>query len=136
MYGLLFGFLALFGMATVSPALAQVPDVEGGFNTNVQNTEYNPNTIGADGFKEDSLIKIIKNAINWILGLLGLIALGLCLYAGFLMTTAGGDTKKFDEGKLILKNAGIGLAIIALSWMIVSLIFRIIEKVAGGGTGA
>jgi hypothetical protein len=49
------------------------------------------------------------------------------------MTTAAGDTKKFDEGKTILTNAGIGLAIIALSWMIVSIVFWIINKAAGVG---
>jgi hypothetical protein len=93
---------------------------------------YNPSVIGSETAQNDNLIKVIKNAINWVLGILGLIALGLCLWAGFQMTTAGGDTKKFDDGKTILKNAGIGLAIIALSWMIVSVIFWLINKVAGG----
>jgi hypothetical protein len=62
------------------------------------------------------------------LGLLGLIALALCLWAGFQMTTAADDSKKFDSGKTILKNAGIGLAIIALSRLIVSLIFWILSN--------
>ena len=131
MYGLLFGFLALFGVATLAPITPALAQDEWG-RTN-QNLEYNPDTIGSKQEQNDELINIVKRAINRVLGLLGLIALGLCLYAGFLMTTAGGDTKKFDEGKAILKNAGIGLAIIALAWMLVSLIFRVINKVAGTG---
>jgi hypothetical protein len=84
--------------------------------------------LGTEKEQEDKLLHIIKNAINWVLGILGLIALVLCLYAGFQMTTAMEDTKKFDTGKTIMKHAGIGLAIIALSWMIVSIIFWFIDK--------
>jgi hypothetical protein len=46
------------------------------------------------------------------------------------MTTAAGDTKKFDSGKTIINHAGVGLAIIALAWLIVSLIFWIVNKVS------
>jgi len=42
------------------------------------------------------------------------------------MVTAAGDDKKFGDGMKILKNAGIGLAFIALSWMMVSMIFWVI----------
>lgn len=83
---------------------------------------------------EGELVTVIKTFVNWVLGILGLIALGLCLWAGFQMTTAGSDTKKFDEGKTIMKHAGIGLAIIALSRLIVSLIFRVIKNVTDAGT--
>lgn len=73
------------------------------------------------------LIDVIQTAINWVLWMLSLIALALCLYAGFLMMTSGGDSKKYEKWVGILKWAGIGLAIIALSWLIVSLIFWIIN---------
>ena len=59
--------------------------------------------------------------------MLSFIALLLCLYAGFLMMTSGGDSKKYEKGIGILKWAGVGLAIIALSWLIISLIFWLIE---------
>ena len=78
-----------------------------------------------------SLISVIQKAINWVLGMLSLIALVLCLWGGFLMMTSGGDSKKYEKGVGILKWAGIGLAIIALSWLIVSLIFWIINGAAG-----
>ena len=75
------------------------------------------------------LINVIKTFINWVLGLLGLIALVLCIWAGFQMVTATGDTKKFDDGKAVMKHAAIGLVIIGLSWLIVSLVFWIINNV-------
>ena len=52
---------------------------------------------------------MIKNAINWILGILGLITFILLLWGGFQMVTAAGDDKKFGAGQTILKQAGIGL---------------------------
>ena len=50
------------------------------------------------------------------------------------MMTSGGDSKKYEKGVGILKWAGIGLAIIALSWLIVSLIFYVINGSIKTGT--
>jgi hypothetical protein len=61
-----------------------------------------------------------------MLGMLATIALVICLYGGFLMVTAAGDETKHKKGLTVLKQAGIGLAIIGLSWLIVSVIFRLI----------
>ena len=77
--------------------------------------------------QEDSLIHTIQTAINWVLGMLALVSLVLCLYAGFKMLTSWWDSKKYDAWLSIIKNAAIWLAIIALSWLIVSLIFWIIN---------
>jgi len=77
--------------------------------------------------QEDSLIHTIRTAINWVLGMLALVSLVLCLYAGFKMLTSWWDSKKYDAWLSIIKNAAIWLAIIALSWLIVSLIFWIIN---------
>ena len=65
----------------------------------------------------------VRNAINWILWILATIALVMCLYWWFKMVTSGWDEKKYGDGLKVLKYAGIGLAIIGLSWMIVSVIF-------------
>lgn len=92
-----------------------------------QDTQYNAGVRGADTLQGDSLITTIQTAINWVLGILSLVALALCLWWGFLMMTSGGDSKKYEKWVGILKWAGIGLAIIALSWLIVSLIFYVIN---------
>lgn len=73
-----------------------------------------------------SLLKIVKSFINWILGLLSLIALGMALFGGFKMVTAAGDDGKYKEGFKVLKQAAIGLVVVGLSWIIVSAIFAII----------
>ena len=75
-----------------------------------------------------AFLDTIKNAVNWILGILATIALVVCLYGGFLMVTAAGDEKKYQKWLSVLKYAAIGLAIIGLSWMIVSVIFWFVRN--------
>ncbi|MDR3169511.1 MAG: pilin [Candidatus Peribacteria bacterium] len=72
----------------------------------------------------------VKKFINWMLGMLATIALVICLYAGFLMVTAAGDDAKYKKGMGILKQAGIGLVIIGLSWLIVSVVFWLISTMS------
>jgi TRAP-type C4-dicarboxylate transport system permease small subunit len=69
-------------------------------------------TLGSNGTGTAKLITSIKTAINWVLSILGLIALIILLYGGFNMVTAAGDDKKYETGFKILKQAGIGLIFI------------------------
>jgi hypothetical protein len=70
------------------------------------------------------------------MGILATIALVICLYGWFKMVTSAGDEKKYGEWLKVLKNAAIGLAIIGLSWMIVSVIFWFIKTLWGGNQTA
>ena len=78
------------------------------------------------GAGSSSLLSTITTAINWLLGMLALIALVVCLWGGFQMVTAAGDDGKYKKGMGILKQAAIGLVIIGVAWMFVSLIFWLI----------
>ena len=80
--------------------------------------------------ESSSLLNTITNAVNWILGMLALIALIICLWGGFQMVTAAGDDGKYKKGMGILKQAAIGLVIIGVSWMFVSVIFWLIGTVS------
>ena len=77
--------------------------------------------------QKDNLLHTVRKATNRVLGLLAFAALMLCLYAGFRMMTSGGDNKQYSAWLSILKNAGIWLAIIGTSWLIVSLVFYVIN---------
>ena len=129
-------FLGMFAVAGVAVLPNYANAASGNFQTSdwadiwnwdEQNLTYNPEVAWSKAFQKDNLIKTIQKAINWVLWMLSLIALALCLYGGFLMMTSGGDSKKYESGLNILKWAGIGLAVIALSWLVVSLIFYIIR---------
>ncbi len=82
------------------------------------------NTIHTRDDKPNSrLLDTIKNAINWCLWILATIVLCFCIYWGFKMLTSGSDSKWYDDGWKVLKNALLWLAIILLAWMIVSVVF-------------
>ena len=92
--------------------------------------------IGVDGIhtiwtqekQEDSLLHTIQSWINRVLGILAFITLCFVLYAGFLMLTSWGDSKKYNSWLDIIKNAALWLAIIGVSRLIVSLIFYVISS--------
>ncbi len=99
----------------------------GGFEN--QNTNYNPNVAGDTWNVQDAgLLDVVKNMINWALGILGLIALIMLLWWGFQMVTAAGNEEKYKKWFTILKQAGIWLVLIWLSWFIVSIIMRLVTS--------
>ncbi len=78
---------------------------------------------------------IIGRIIQWALGFLGVIAISLIMYAGFLWTTSGGEEEKISQAKKILKNAAIGLAIILSSWGITTFILSRLLTATGANVG-
>jgi len=76
---------------------------------------------------------IIAKIIRIFLGLLGIIAVGLMLYAGFTWMTSGGNEEKIASAKKILINATIGLAIIMSSFAITQFILKSLSDVTGSG---
>ena len=100
------------------------------FWVNSQNVKDINGIAGTDGSdKGNTLETVIKNTINWILSILSLIVFVLLLWWGFQMVTANWDDKKFSAWVTILKQSAIWLGFIAVSWLMVSMIFRILWKV-------
>ncbi len=124
---LIIGALAVFWfwLATVSTPVA----AQGGDFTQWQNYLGWIDVAWQWSLQWDSLIGSIQTFINRVLGILGLIALIILLYAGFQMVTAAGDEEKYNSWFKILKQAGIGIAFIALSWLMVSIIFFLLNLV-------
>ncbi|KKT23731.1 MAG: hypothetical protein UW10_C0032G0001, partial [Candidatus Magasanikbacteria bacterium GW2011_GWA2_43_9] len=83
------------------------------------------------GLSNQSLPLTITKIVRIVLGFLGLIAVVLVLYGGYVYMTAAGNEDKVAQAKLILRNALIGLAIIFFSFGIVQ--FAIIRL--GRATG-
>lgn len=86
--------------------------------------------LGTSDLKETAF-----NIIRWALGLLGLVAVILLLYGGYVWMTAAGREERVKRAKRIIINALIGLVIILLSWAIVSFVLSVAEEVTGGGSG-
>lgn len=82
-----------------------------------------------DKIKNDTLVNVIKGAINRVLGILALIALVILLWWGFQMVTANGDDGQYKMGFTLLKQAAGGLAMIGVAWFLISIIFFVITLV-------
>ncbi len=74
-----------------------------------------------------TIVKIIRIAI----GFLGIIAVGLIMYAGWIWMTSEGNEEKIEQAKKILTNAIIGLIIIISSFAIVSFILNQLTGAVG-----
>lgn len=68
--------------------------------------------------------EIAGRIINIILGVLGVIVVGLMVYAGFLWMTSNGEEDKIAQAKKILTSSVIGLAIILSSWAIAGFVLN------------
>ena len=100
------------------------------FWVNSQNVKDINGIAGTDGTdKKNTLESVIKKTINWVLSILSLIVFVLLLWWGFQMVTANWDDKKFSAWVTILKQSAIWLGFIAVSWLLVSMIFRVLWQV-------
>lgn len=89
----------------------------------------------ASGLEKGDLRVTIGNIIKIILGFVGVIALGLVMYGGFLYMTSGGEETKVTKAKQYLINATIGLVIIFSAYAIVSFIMNtLIDSQSSAGT--
>jgi len=120
---LLVGALLIGGFYLAPLALAQ------GFGLNEVGN-------GLGGSLTDSDPRTIAGrVINFILGFLGVLAVGLISYAGFLWMTSNGDEEKMGTAKKILKNGVIGLLIILASWGIATFIISRLSGAVNGTNG-
>ena len=94
------------------------------------------NVGGSLGLGAADLKQTILNVVKLALGLLGLIAVIVMIYGGFVWLTSRGDEKKIDKAKRILLNGAIGLVIILVSWAIVLFIQRFITNATGSAAAS
>lgn len=119
--------VALFSLSYAMPAFAQ--------------TALSPDNLNAVGAQSgiaggSDLTTIIGRIIYVALSFVGIILLGLLIYAGYLWMTSGGDAAKIEQAKSYIKNAVIGLVIIVSSFAITSFILAQLAGVAGFGGGS
>ena len=100
----------------------------------MNNVQTAATAAGVDG--SVGLMTLIGRIINVFFGVLGVIILGYVLYAGYLWMTANGDPKQVEKAKDTLKNAVIGLLIIASAFAITTFIMLQLEAVSTGSFGA
>ncbi len=76
----------------------------------------------AAGYQEGDIGSITGQVINTALQLVGIIFLGLMVYAGYLWMTAAGEESQIDKAKKIVTSAIIGLVLTMSAYAITTLV--------------
>ncbi len=92
----------------------------------------NPSEIAGATGGEGSIRAIVLKIVNYALGFLGLVAVIMVIFGGFLYVTAAGAQENIDKGKKILMYSIIGIIIILLSFAIINTVLG----VASGGAAS
>lgn len=85
------------------------------------------------GLSTTDLVSTVTRIIQWVLGLLGLVAVIMIIIGGFRWMTAGGNEEKVEAAKKILTAAIIGLIIVLLAWAIVIFATGTLNNTSGIG---
>lgn len=77
------------------------------------------------GLKTDiTPTKAVGKIVNVVLTFLGLFFLGIMLFAGITMMTAGGRPEAIKKAKNLMIHASIGLAVALMAWQVASLLIK------------
>lgn len=85
--------------------------------------------------ESNDLREFIIRIVNFALGFLGLIAVIIVIYGGFLYVTAAGEQEKTETGKKAILYATIGLLIVLGSFAFVNTIIKGASGDGGEGSG-
>ena len=73
-------------------------------------------------------MKTLNIIIDVVLGVLGLLAVAIIIYGGFMYTTSAGDANKIKKAKDTIMYGVIGLVIALLAFAIVNFVVSSIFK--------
>ena len=102
--------IVFFGMM-VMPVLAQTLDVGLNYGT-------------FTGLGTRDLREGVMQIVRLLLGFLGIVAILLMLYGGFLWFTSAGNEEKVSQAKKVISAAIIGLVIIFISYAIAQFVIN------------
>ena len=122
-----FFFLMLLSVTVIRPVLAQdIKDVIGlGYAEGLDLPD------AAEDDPRDMAVTIIKYLITF----LGLIAVGVILYGGFVWMTAAGNDDRLTKAKSIIVAGTIGLVIILAAFAIVNFVVTMTDNALSGDLG-
>jgi hypothetical protein len=90
---------------------------------------------GKAGFQSTSIENIVSNIIYTVLGFVGIIFLGLMLFAGFTWMWARGNEQDIEKAKKMMEAAVIGMVIVFAAYAITYFVTsQLLPSGSGGGT--
>ncbi|NTW14279.1 MAG: hypothetical protein HGA31_04605 [Candidatus Moranbacteria bacterium] len=93
-------------------------------------------TQAATGLSDREPGSVIATVIYWLMGVLGIVAILMFVVAGVQYLLAGGDEKKTDSAKNIMKFTVMGVAVALVAYMIVYTVQQLVAGDQGTGTAA
>ncbi|MDO8511669.1 MAG: TrbC/VirB2 family protein [bacterium] len=84
------------------------------------------------GTARGDLSSVILNIINYVLAVVGVVALAYLIYGGFRYITSGGNEDSIQTAKDVIINAVIGIVVIGVAAALVNFVVRAV----GGGVPA
>lgn len=115
---ILLGVLAVATMssATIMPALATVTCPDGKEKTTIEEClEREPKT---------DLTSTVKKIVDFIIGLIGIVAVFMVIFGGFQYTTSQGDAGKVKKAKDTILYGIVGLVVALLAFGIVNFVLK------------
>lgn len=112
-------FIPLLGLAVLFAYHFNAPDLAFA-QTDLIRIDDNPTRISGSTGGVDNFRQLLLTFLNFFLGFLGLLAVLLVIYGGFLYMTAAGDDGKTENGKKVILYAVIGIIIILISFALVN----------------
>ncbi len=115
--------LALFGVyvMVVEPVMAAV-------NSEICDGPFDPEQKEAAGCNVDKDAgTVASSVIQVVLGFIGVIAVGVMIYGGFLFLTSSGDAGKVKRGQDAIKYGLIGLVVSLLAYAIVTFVSMMVS---------
>lgn len=115
----------------VSNVSAQADDSDGFLQLDQVKTDLNLPGVG-DDFTEDVLRQRVIAVIQFILGFLGLVAILIIIYGGFVYMTAAGNDERVGKARATITAGLIGLLIIVLAYGLTQFVVSIVTRVLDG----
>ncbi|MFA5020475.1 MAG: hypothetical protein WC517_00190 [Patescibacteria group bacterium] len=114
-------FIALFLMPALAWAAGDIPTLSG--------------VVEGTGLPMVNLTVFLLAILRIFFGLLGVLAIALLMYGGFIWMTAAGEPDKVTKAKQIIYNTIIGLIVIFSAFAITSFLMAWLNGLGGGGDG-
>ncbi len=74
--------------------------------------------------ENQDLVGTVRNAINLVMGFLGIIAVIIILFAGFEWMMSGGNEEQIKAARERIKAGALGLVIIFSAWMVADFVVQ------------
>lgn len=122
--------IGLSSVATMSPAYAEDPDTSGAKNPASQYvSDVKPTGVPGEG--KASLMSIIKDIINVVIGIVGVIAVVMMIIGGISFITSQGDTNKVTKARNTILYGVVGLIVALLAFAIVNFVLGSLFSMSG-----